>query len=220
MVRRSAIRILVTAAVFTGLLMLGWGIRDAASFFVSPPRALFLPIILAGVACAVASTPNPTKQGTRTPSGQRLVLASVQVVTLPLLVLMPYSDKHVIMVIHSEWVRWLGLAGVAAGSAIAFVALRTLGENYSTFVTIQEQHRLVQNGIYGVVRNPIYLSTLLLWPGVCLVFRSWLVVPVFAYFLAFGVLRGAQEERVLREHFGAAFEDYCRRTWRLLPYVY
>lgn len=220
MVQRTAIRVLVSAGVFTALLMLGWGVRDYVSFFVSVPRALFLLVILTGLASAVAATPNPTKQGTRTPGGQRLVLASVQMVTLPLLVLMPYMDKHGIVVIHAEWVRWLGLVGVVAGSAIAFVALRTLGECYSTFVTIQQDHHLVQNGIYGVVRNPIYLSTMLLWPGICLVFRSWLALPVFAYFLAFGVLRGAQEERVLREHFGAEFEDYCRRTWRLLPYVY
>ena len=206
--------------MFTILLMLGWGVRDSASFFASAPRALFLPVFLAGLACAVSSAPNPTKQGTRTPRGQRLVLASVQVVTLPLLLWLPYADKHGILLMHPEWVRWVGLGGVAAGSGIAWVALRALGENYSTFVTIQERHLLVQSGIYGVVRNPIYLGTMFLWPGVCLVFRSWLAFPVFAYFLVFGVLRAAQEERVLGEHFGAEFDAYRQRTWRLLPFVY
>ena len=59
----------------------------------------------------------------------------------------------------------------------------------------------MQTGIYNVVRNPMYLGTMLSWPGACLVFRSWLVLPVFVYCLAFGVLRGGQEERVLREEF-------------------
>lgn len=200
--------------------MLGWGIGDCASFFHSAPRALFLPIMLTGLARAVQSAPNPSKQGTRTPRGQKLVLASVQVVTLPLLVFLPYADKRGLLVLPGEWERWLGLAAVAAGSAISFIALRTLGENYSTYVTIQEKHRLVQNGIYGLVRNPIYLGIMLLWPGVCLVFRSWLAIPIFAYFLLFGVLRGAQEERVLRDYFGDEFEAYRQRTWRLLPYIY
>ena len=220
MAGQSVIRILISACVFTALVMLGWGIREYATFFASPPRALLLPVILAGLAGAVGSTRNPTKQGTRTPRGQRLVLASVQIVTLPLLMWLPYADKHGLFAMRVEWVRWVGLCGVAAGSAIAFVALRTLGENYSTYVTIQEKHRLVQSGIYGVVRNPIYLATMLLWPGVCLVFRSWLVFPIFAYFLLFGVLRGSQEEGILREHFGAEFEAYRSRTWRLLPYIY
>ena len=208
------------AGAFTALVMLGWGIRDSGSFFASGPRAAFLASMLIAMACSAASAPNPTKKGTRTPPGQRLVLASVQVVTLPLLVFLPYADKRAIFVIHAEWVRWLGLGSALAGYAIVLVALRTLGKNYSAYVTIQDQHRLVQTGIYSVVRNPIYLGTMLLWPGACLVFRSWLVLPVFVYKLVFGVLRGAQEERVLREHFKAEYEAYRKRTWRLVPYVY
>jgi protein-S-isoprenylcysteine O-methyltransferase Ste14 len=107
-----------------------------------------------------------------------------------------------------------------AGYLLSIVAVRTLGKNYSVYVTIQERHQLVQDGIYGVVRNPIYLGNLLSWPGACLVFRSWLVLPMFAFFLVFAVLRSAQEERLLREEFGHVFEAYCRRTWRLVPYLY
>jgi len=217
---RRAIGILMSAGVFATLLILGWGIRDLGSLFVSGARAAFLPIMLIAMACAAASAQTPLKKGTRTPPGQRLVLASVQIVTLPLLVFLPYADKRGIFVMHTEWVRWLGLGSVLGGYAIMLVALRTLGRNYSAYVTIQEQHRLVQTGIYSVVRNPIYLVTMLSWPGACLVFRSWLVIPIFMYFLGFGVLRGAQEERVLREHFNAEFEAYRQRTWRLVPYVY
>jgi protein-S-isoprenylcysteine O-methyltransferase Ste14 len=217
---RRAIAILLGAGTFAALLILGWGIRDFASFFVSWPRAAFLASMLIAVAGASASAQTALKKGTRTPSGQRLILASVQVVTLPLLFFLPYADKRGIFVMHAEWVRWLGLGSALAGYAIGIVALRALGKNYSAYVTIQEQHRLVQTGIYSVVRNPIYLGMVLSWPGACLVFRSWLVFPIFVYFLVFGVLRGAQEERVLREHFNAEFDAYRQRTWRLLPYVY
>lgn len=220
MALRSALRVLVSCGVFSALLMLGWGVRDFSSYFQSIPRALCLATLLLSIGSAVALAPNPARQGTNTPPGQRLVLASVQIVTLPLLVFLPYADRRETLVIHAELVRWLGLIGEVAGSAVAFAALRALGANYSTYVTIQAQHRLVQSGIYGMIRNPIYLGTMLLWPGICLVFRSWLVLPVLAYFLAFGILRGAQEERVLSDHFGAEFEDYRRRTWRLLPYVF
>jgi protein-S-isoprenylcysteine O-methyltransferase Ste14 len=213
-------RILLVAAVITALLLLGWGIRDTAGFFASPVRAAYLALVVIAMASAVASIQKPAKKGTRTPPWQRAVLTLVQLITIPLLVFLPYADKREILIIPEEWVRWLGLSVALAGYVITTVAVRTLGKNYSVYVTIQEQHQLVQNGIYGVVRNPIYLGILLSWPGACLVFRSWLVLPVFAFFLGFAVLRGAQEERVLREEFGGDFEAYCRRTWRIVPYIY
>jgi protein-S-isoprenylcysteine O-methyltransferase Ste14 len=217
---RITIRILLSAVGLSALVIIGYGISDCYLLFASLPRAAFLLAMLIATAGAAVSAKNPTKKGTLTPPRQRLLLASVQAVTLPLLVFLPFADKHGILVMHSEWVRWLGLGTTLAGYAIMLLALRTLGKNYSVYVTIQEQHELVQTGIYSVVRNPIYLGTMLSWPGACLVFRSWLVFPVFLYFLAFGVLRAAQEERVLHEQFNIEFDAYCRRTWRLLPHVY
>ena len=217
---RTTIRIPLSAFGLSALIIIGWGINDFDLFFESLARAAFLLAIIIATAGAAASAKNPTKKGTLTPRGQRLLLVSVQVVTLPLLVFLPYADQRGILVMHTEWIRWLGLGTTLAGYAIMLLALRTLGKNYSVYVTIQEQHELVQTGIYGVVRNPIYLGTMLSWSGACLVFRSWLVFPVFLYFLAFALLRVAQEERVLREQFNTEFDAYCRRTWRLLPHVY
>jgi protein-S-isoprenylcysteine O-methyltransferase Ste14 len=170
--------ILLIAVMITALLLLGWGIRDTAGFFASIVRAAFLTLIVITMASAAASTQKPAKKGTRTPPGQRAVLTLMQLIIIPLLVFPPYADKRGILIIRAEWVRWLGLAIARAGYVITIVAVRTLGRNYSVYVTIQEQHQLVQNGIYGVVRNPIYLGILLSWPGACLVFRSWLVLPV------------------------------------------
>ncbi len=220
MLLRKLPGVLVMGAVISGLILFGWGIRDWRGYFESPARAAFLLLIVAALVSASLSAQNPAGKGSKTPPGQRILLALVQLVTLPLLVFLPFADKRGVLIVHVEWIRWLGLSLVLAGNVIAVVAIRTLGRHYSVYVTIQDQHQLVQNGIYGIVRNPIYLSTLLLWPGACLVFRSWLVVPVFVFFLLFAVLRGAQEERVLRSEFGEEFEAYRQRTWRILPYIY
>jgi protein-S-isoprenylcysteine O-methyltransferase Ste14 len=211
---------MVSTGTAAALVILGWGIHDLGSFFVSAPRTAFLAIMIVAMACATVIAPNPTKKGNRTPSGQQLVLASVQVVTLPLLVFLPYADRRGLLIIPTEALRWFGLGSAIVGYAIMLIALRALGKDYSVYVTIQEQHQLVQTGIYKVVRNPIYLGTMLSWPGACLVFRSWLVFPIFLYFCFLAVLRGMQEERILREQFNAEFEVYRQRTWSLVPYVY
>ncbi len=217
---RRVARILLMAGVITGLLLLGWGIRSWAGFFESFARGAFVVVMVTAMATLVVSIQNPAQKGTRTPPGQVLVLSLVQLITVPLLIFLPYADRRALLVIHADWVRWLGLTMTMAGHVITILAIRTLGRNYSVYVTIQQQHHLVQNGIYGAVRHPIYLGMLLMWPGACLVFRSWLAVPVFAFFLVFAVLRGAQEERVLREEFSEQFEAYCHRTWRIVPHLY
>ncbi|MFQ5695723.1 MAG: methyltransferase family protein, partial [Terriglobia bacterium] len=74
--------------------------------------------------------------------------------------------------------------------------------------------------IYGVIRHPIYLRALLVFVGLPLVFRSWLLVPTLLLGSLFVTLRIRQEEKLLAEHFGAAFDAYRQRTWRLLPYLY
>lgn len=56
--------------------------------------------------------------------------------------------------------------------------------------------------------------------GVALVFRSWLTVPLVVLGTIFVLARIRQEEKLLGEHFGAEFDVYRRRTWRLFPYLY
>jgi protein-S-isoprenylcysteine O-methyltransferase Ste14 len=64
-------------------------------------------------------------------------------------------------------------------------------------VTLQENHQLVQSGIYGRVRHPMCLGALVVMVGVPMVFRSWLVFPIVIWNLIFVLLRIGQEERLL-----------------------
>ena len=80
---------------------------------------------------------------------------------------------------------------------------------------------LVTRGPYSLVRHPLYAaSILLILPGVALLFRSWLLLPmpVVAYVAARIFLRA--EERSLRHRFGEAFEEYRRKTNALVPRVW
>ncbi len=217
--RLARMSLSVLAAVF--LMLLGWGVRDLPGFFASPVRSMFLILLVAELfgSILVLKTP-PFRKGIRMPGGQRLLFLSLQVMTIGSIFFQPFMDRRGIFVIRADWVRWLGLSLFVAGGSILIIALHTLGRNYSVYVAIQEQHQLVQKGIYGAIRHPMYLGNLLFWPGAALVFRSWLVVPVFGFFLLFAVLRGAQEDRLLAEQFGGEFEVFRRRSWRLLPYVY
>jgi protein-S-isoprenylcysteine O-methyltransferase Ste14 len=59
-----------------------------------------------------------------------------------------------------KW-RYVGFALFLAGATVRLVAARTLGRQFTGLVTVQDNHRLVQAGIYGVIRHPMYLGLLI-----------------------------------------------------------
>ena len=113
----------------------------------------------------------------------------------------------------------LGTALVFVGLAFALWARWHLGRNWSSAVVVKEGHSLIRSGPYRFVRHPIY---------------SGMVLALFATALAIGEARGfigaglilfgfviklwAEEER-MRETF-PEYDDYARRTARLIPGVF
>jgi len=95
-----------------------------------------------------------------------------------------------------------------------------LRNRFSGLVAIQPGHTLETTGIYGVIRNPSYLGMFISALGWVLAFRSVVGVLLVASLLVPLVARIQAEERLLREHFGAEYEAYCVRTWRLVPGIY
>lgn len=81
-----------------------------------------------------------------------------------------------------------------------------------------EGHELVTQGPYSLVRNPIYLGMFGAILGAGLVFaRWWTFLVAIVLFLIGNHVRITAEERLLRETFGAKFDDYARRVPAFLP---
>jgi len=95
-----------------------------------------------------------------------------------------------------------------------------LGRRFSGLVAIQPEHRLVSSGLYGVIRHPSYLGLFVLSLGWGLAFRSGVGVILAVLTLPVVLARIDAEERLLSETFGAEYDAYRARTWRLIPYVY
>lgn len=114
-----------------------------------------------------------------------------------------------------------GVAMAAVGFALRYSAIFVLGRWFTWRVTILEQHRIVDEGPFRVLRHPSYAGGMLAVVGVSLAFGSWLGLLCFTVVYLPIVLRRIDvEEDVLLAHFGDAYHDYMRRTWRLIPYVY
>ena len=106
---------------------------------------------------------------------------------------------------------------VAAGCGLAGAV--NLGRNLTPFPKPSAGGRLVQTGIYGLIRHPLYTAVFCGSVGWALVWRSW---PALLTALALAPLLDAKarrEERWLRQQF-LEYSDYERRVRRFVPWVY
>lgn len=90
----------------------------------------------------------------------------------------------------------------------------------SRTVEVQENQKVIDTGLYGVVRHPMYLATLLMFLPLPLILGSfWGLIP-FALYPVIIVIRILNEEKVLSE--GLAGYDAYRGCvkYRLIPFVW
>jgi protein-S-isoprenylcysteine O-methyltransferase Ste14 len=200
-----------------GLAILGMG--GFAAFFSHPP---LIAAAIATVALTVASlfTGGNISSGEKEDRGNRWVLGAFGVLGILLAYLCAYTDRRDFWTIDGETARWTGLALMLGGSIVRLWPVFVLGRRFSGLVAIQKGHTLVTTGIYRYIRNPSYLGLLIASFGWALLFRAGLGLFLAALMLMPLIARIHAEERLLTEHFGAEYERYCSRTWRLLPGVY
>jgi protein-S-isoprenylcysteine O-methyltransferase Ste14 len=122
----------------------------------------------------------------------------------------------------TNWLLILPGFGLYALSGwISFLTKKHL--DFKTFVGVPEvsgatsEGRLIQEGVYGVVRHPRYVSVIMGTAGFAMV-----VNYVGAYLMVMGsipalLLVVALEERELTDRFGEAYRDYQARVPALIP---
>jgi protein-S-isoprenylcysteine O-methyltransferase Ste14 len=216
--RGLVIAVSVTGTIVTiGLSALGWG--GFARLVAHPARAAFVGLIVALTAVALFSPVN-FSSGEREDVANRLMFVPSAVGMLVLAWVMPHMDRRDAWTIDGDATRWLGIAALAVGGVLRIWPMFVLGRRFSGLVAIQPGHELATGGPYRWVRHPSYLGMMLGFFGWALVFRS--AVGVVAAVLGFPLLadRIDAEERLLAGRFGAAYDEYRRRTWRLVPGIY
>jgi protein-S-isoprenylcysteine O-methyltransferase Ste14 len=132
----------------------------------------------------------------------------------------PWPALDVLFRPAGHWQYGVGVTLTAGGLAFAVWARRHIGRNWSAIVTLKDGHELVTSGPYALVRHPIYTGLLLAFLGSALARGQWRGLLAVAI-AALALLRKSRlEERWMRERFGAAYDDYCRRVKALVPLLF
>ena len=202
---------------YLGLAVLGWG--GFGPFFAHPAR-IAVTVIFFVLTIASVFTAGNLSTGEREDRGNRWVLAAFAVLGLLLGVVPAWTDRHDLWTIGGPAIRWIGIVLLAVGGALRLWPVAVLGNRFSGLVAIQPGHTLVTTGIYCIIRNPSYLGLLLSSLGWSLGFRSVAGIVITALHLVPLVARMNAEERLLAANFGAEYEAYRARTWRLIPHLY
>ena len=111
----------------------------------------------------------------------------------------------------------LGIASVWLVSA----AITTLGKQWSLGARLIEGHKLITEGPYRLVRNPIYTGMfgMLLATGLAVSHWVGLLIAIVVYGVG-TIIRVRSEEKLLRGAFGAEFDSYARRVPAVIPFLF
>ena len=109
-----------------------------------------------------------------------------------------------------DTVRVVGLVLAVAGLLGVIYARYTLGRSFSVTAKATE---LVTGGLYARIRNPIYVSGLVMIAGLILIVRIHLLWLALAALVVVQILRARAESRVLETRFGEAYRRYREQTW-------
>ena len=90
----------------------------------------------------------------------------------------------------------------------------------SRTIQVEKGQTVVDTGLYGIVRHPMYTATLLMFLSMPLILGSWQAFLVFLTYPILIVKRIRNEEAVLTREL-QGYEAYCRKIrYRLLPYIW
>lgn len=122
----------------------------------------------------------------------------------------------------SSFPDWLvGLASVLFLVAYLIYA-EVLRENtyLSRTVEVQQGQTVIDTGLYGLVRHPMYSATILLFLSMPLILGSWPSFVIFLVYPAIIIKRLKNEEQVLAEGLPGYAEYQKKVVWRLFPHVW
>ncbi len=90
----------------------------------------------------------------------------------------------------------------------------------SRTIEIQENQTVVSTGLYGIVRHPMYMATVLMYLAMPLVLGSLIAFGIMLLYLPIIARRINDEEQLLKTEL-PGYSEYCTQVrWRLIPFIY
>ena len=139
------------------------------------------------------------------------LLVFVQVLAFLGFFLLPWRESNALSLI-------LGLILVSAGLAIVAITFRSLGDALTATPVPRTGAALRTQGVFAVVRHPIYSGVLLALLGFVIAIGSWWTFAWWLIAIAFFWGKSRWEDSLLRDKHPGEWEIWAQKTPALIPY--
>ena len=181
---------------------------------------LFIPIFIAGVVMLVRSPELLEKRlsAKERASEQCLVVKLSGLLFVAVFVIAGFNWRYGWCMLP-EWAVWSAVVLFLAGYMLYAEVLR---ENVylSRTIEVQAGQKVIDTGLYAVVRHPMYTATILLFLAMPLVLSSPLSFALMLLYIPLIIKRIKHEEALLEREL-EGYSDYMHRVkYRLIPYIH
>jgi protein-S-isoprenylcysteine O-methyltransferase Ste14 len=122
--------------------------------------------------------------------------------------------------LRAPWIQWPGVAVAAVGIAATVYAQLAMGDSWRIGVDGSERTTLVRTGVFGLVRNPIYVGMFIFWLGTTMLTPNVVAIVGYALVLISIELQvRLVEEPYLLEKHSESYREYAATVGRFAPGV-
>lgn len=117
---------------------------------------------------------------------------------------------------------WVPIVGAVLFLLAYVLYAEVLRENtyLSRTIEVQEGQKVIDTGLYGIVRHPMYMSTLLLFLAMPVVLGSLISLAIMFLYIPIIALRMRNEEKVLEEGLEGYREYKTRVKHKVIPFIW
>lgn len=117
-------------------------------------------------------------------------------------------------------VEYIGIIVLIISLLFAIWARIVLGSNWSGAIQKVKGQRLVCQGPYKYIRNPIYTGIVCGFLGTVIAFRTLASLLGFFIILVAYIVKINKEQKFLIMEFGEEYKEYIKKSWALIPYIF
>ncbi len=122
-------------------------------------------------------------------------------------------------IVLPAWAVWVG-AGVFLAAYLMYAEVLRENTYLSRTIEVQKNQKVVDTGLYGVVRHPMYCATLFLFLSMGIVLGSPISFLILLLYIPIIALRIGNEEKVLEEGLAGYKEYKTRVKYKVIPFIW